>query len=141
MLFLNSRSAVRFCLGSPVLTLIWYTLVGPLSGCSPGTFDRLPGQDRAEQIVWRELYGETDDPPAVEWVDGEPPCGSTWLGWKVRVEIRRDLDHPIARSAYPHELMHWHTFNRTGDVDAAHWRGDWELADQGAFKALWAAGL
>jgi predicted SprT family Zn-dependent metalloprotease len=44
-------------------------------------------------------------------------------------------------STYAHELMHYHTYRRTGDVDVGHWRGDWELADETAVKALNEAGL
>jgi hypothetical protein len=121
-----------------------------LAGCA-GSFERLPGQDDAERIVWRELYGEEGDPPPVEWLDKDAPVGGyAFPGWKVQV-MRNDsttrtnggpcVTRYFSETAYAHELMHAHTFNRTGDIDAAHWRGDWELADVTAKRALRDAGL
>lgn len=121
-------------------------LLGLAAGCAPsGSFARIPNQDRAEQVVWRDLYGMLDDaPPAVEWVDGcwgsdGLTCGFTWIGWKIQVALHADYlpeDAPISLTTYAHELMHYATYLRTGDVDAYHWRGDWELADQTAVFAL-----
>lgn len=121
-----------------------------MAGCASGSFDRRPGQDMAEQIVWRGLYGEDSDPPPVEWLDdlvSADAGGITLPGWKVQVTKLNPGDMltveqgAISFTRYAHELMHWHTYLRTGDVDAAHWRGDWELANETAFTALWDAGL
>ncbi len=120
-------------------------------GCAPsGTFERLARQDDAERIVWRELYGMLEDaPPPVEWVpscwgnDGTT-CGFTWIGWKVQVASHDETMPPeteISLTRYAHELMHYRTYLKTGDVDAAHWRGDWDLADNAAMDALVTAGL
>ncbi len=120
-----------------------------LVGCAAGgSFERITGQDQAEKIVWRDLFGmEDDDPPAVEWIDScwnDNVCGFTWIGWKVQVAYRDETmpDVPtISTTRYAHELMHYATYLRTGDVDAYHWRGDWELADDTARNALALAGL
>ncbi len=116
-----------------------------LAGCVGGTYDRVPGQDRAEQIVWHDLYGETGDPPPVEWF---PDDGGYLPGWKVQCGIEHIISPPdlympgpgfdcaISGSSFTHELMHYRTFLRTGDVDASHSRGDWDLADNQAFYAL-----
>ncbi len=122
-------------------------------GCAPtGTFTKVPGQDQAMQIVWRDLYGMLDDdPPEVEWIDGgcwgihNDTCGFTWIGWKVQVAVTETtcyvnsndpFDCGISASKFSHELMHYATYLRTGDVDAAHNRGDWNLADWDAVDAL-----
>ncbi len=123
-----------------------------LSGCVPGSFERLPRQDEAERIVWHELYGEDGTAPPVEWfADDDSTVGGCALpGWKVRVlmysSISADNGGPMvtrqfSRTTYAHELMHYRTYLRTGDIDAAHWRGDWELADETAPLALWKAEL
>ncbi len=124
-----------------------------LTGCVPGSFERLPRQDEAERIVWRDLYGMIgDDAPPVEWfVDEDSTVGGCALpGWKVRV-MREDssssenggpmVTRRFSETAYAHELMHYATYLRTGDIDAAHWRGDWELADETAKLALWKSDL
>jgi hypothetical protein len=124
------------------------------SGCVGGTFDRVPGQDRAEQIVWHDLYGEDSDPPPVEWFHGDGylpgatgATGLTLPGWKVQVGYRQTtcpagvystepFDCSVSGGSLAHEFMHYRTALRTGDVDAAHNRGDWHLADDVAFQAL-----
>ncbi len=122
-------------------------LVTLLTGCAAGSFDRLPRQAEAEAIVWHGLYGEEGDAPSVEWFedDGSTFGGCALAGWKVRVmrsdSISSENDGPwitrqFSGTRFAHEMMHIHTFNRTGDIDAAHWRGDWELADETAPKAL-----
>jgi hypothetical protein len=128
-----------------------------LAGCTGGTFDKVSGQDLAIEIVWRGLYGETGDPPPIEWFHGDDVLfdtgtkevqGWTLPGWKIQVAISHQTcstnggepwDCSISASGLRHELMHAHTYNRTGDIDAAHWRGDWDLADNVAFTALWNA--
>ena len=120
-----------------------------LVGC--GSFERLPGQDEAEAIVWYHLYGETESPPPVEWMSKDDTVGGCALpGWKVQV-MRNDttesdnggpwITRRFSSTAYAHELMHYRTYLETGDIDAAHWRGNWELANETAPKALWDAGL
>ncbi len=123
-----------------------------VSGCVSGSFDRLPRQDEAEAIVWRDLYGEEAAVPPVEWISDDDWAygGCALAEWKVQVQRldtkQRDsggewVTRQFSQTAYSHELMHIHTFLRTGDIDAAHWRGDWELAEETARLALWEAGL
>lgn len=123
-----------------------------LSGCASGSFTRLPGQDEAERIVWHDLYGESNDPPPVEWID-DPDWtigGLSLPGWKVQVMRKDDVSATnggpfvtrcFSSTRFAHELMHYHTYLRTGDIDAAHLRGDWDLADQTARQALYDSDL
>ncbi len=125
------------------------------AGCVSGSFAPLPRQDEAIAIVWNQLYGEDDDAPSIEWIDGwinedQRVAGMTWPGWKIQVMKCGDVTitaegervpTAFSGSTFAHELMHYHTYRRTGDVDVAHWRGDWELADRGAPDALREAGL
>lgn len=107
------------------------------------------------RIVWHGLYEEAGDPPAVEWVyadtlvAGSRVWGLCFAGWKVQVKwweaygtaAPGGADGNLSRGFLTHELMHYRTWLRTGDVDPAHWRGDWYMADEVAFYALRDAGL
>jgi hypothetical protein len=126
----------------------WLVLAFIIAGCESGTFSRRPGQDRAESIVWNERYGMSGAAPAIEWMSSPLLGGSggmTWIGWKCQVvESYPDLvpdPLPISGTRYAHELMHYRTWIRTGDVDPLHLRGDWNLADNVAVAALAEAGL
>ena len=87
----------------------------------------LPNQCAAEQMIWRDILGETGPAPPVAWVDetcnNQP--GFEWGGrclWGVHVWepggadaiqlVRRSWDQPIATSAYTHELVHAHLLRR-----------------------------
>lgn len=101
------------------------------AGCSGSSVPR-PGQARALEIVWVHMYGmELGSAPAVEWVAGKDVFahadGFTYAGWKVVVADKDGA--PISLTAFAHELMHYRTFLLTGDIDAAHWRGDWKIVD------------
>lgn len=107
-----------------------------LAGCT-GTTETRPYQDVYVNYVWHNRYGMANHPPEVEWIheDGWTVGGSyydgfTWAGWKVQVACGVKCDWPIEGTALSHELMHERTFERTGDVDAYHYRGDWALAEQ-----------
>ncbi len=125
-----------------------------LTGCASGSFAPLPRQGEALAVVWNQLYGEAGEAPPVEWMDGSVTAvgetdGMTLPGWKVQVMLYRTTEikdgvaivHDFSESSLSHELMHYRTYLRTGDVDAAHWRGDWKLAGDEAFLALWHEGL
>lgn len=130
-----------------------------MTGCVGGSFDPLPGQDKAIEVVWHGLYGETGEPPPIEWFAGTGSlpgttdiAGLALAGWKIQVAIEsatcvtgehgeESFDCSIGSSELAHELMHAHTYNRTGDIDALHWRGDWRLSDVTAKIALWDARL
>ncbi len=119
-------------------------------GCASGSFERIPGQDEAERLIWNELYGMEGSAPEVEWfwygkeIPGEDAVkGATWPGWKIQVEISiweetrmPSRDSPIANSQLAHELMHYRTFVKTGDADPLHFRGDWEMAGEDAVRIL-----
>jgi len=105
--------------------------------------------------VWAELYGETHNPPPIEWIDGwvhfpTRTAGLALPGWKIQVS-RNDartrtgsgpfVFRQFSTTKFAHELMHYHTYLRTGDIDAAHWRGEWDLADTVASEVLWNADL
>jgi hypothetical protein len=146
---------IRDGIGGSEVRMRYVVLVLVLSaGCTGGTLDRVPGQDLADQIVWHGLYGEKGAPPEVEWFHTESgylpsggPHGLTLPGIKVQCGIVpttcpagvysvEPFECSLSGSSYAHELMHYRTYLRTGDVDAGHWRGDWELADSVAFQAL-----
>lgn len=109
-----------------------------LSGCASGTFDRLPGQDEAEEIVWHEFLGRSDSPPPVEWCDAHKGWvsypnheGLTIIGSKVQVNY---FPENIGSSAplfsvteMAHEFIHYDFWLRTGDVDPLHFRADWSI--------------
>lgn len=106
------------------------------TGC--GSFERISGQDAAEQLVWHELYGMENPPPQVEWhFSSERNAtleGGTWIGWKVDVTVRVNSDGSMATAAigsstFAHELMHYKHWLETGDVDPLHIRADWKLVD------------
>jgi hypothetical protein len=119
-------------------------------GCqSSGDMTPKPSQAQAINIVWRQVYGQTGDAPDVEWHhdaklwDGVK--GFTFAGWKI---LLCDDDQPPATFRFfetelAHELMHERTFERTGDVDAAHNRGSWGPygLEGAAVSALESAGL
>lgn len=108
-------------------------LVTTLAGCS-GSFAPLPYQAELEQIVWHEAYGMTRDAPPVEWISvddfGGGYCDIAWAGWKMQVACGAKCDHPVEDTCLTHSLMHMRTFDRTGDIDAAHTHGDWSLAQR-----------
>lgn len=117
-----------------------------ISGCS-GSFTHRPGQDQAMKMVWNDFYGMTSDPPEVEWISnegwkiaGDYYMGFTWAGWKIQVACGNWCERPISDGIFAHELMHERTFERTGDVDTFHYRGDWHLVDP-ANLALYRASL
>ena len=127
-----------------------YLFAMATTGCAQGgSFAPIDGQDRAMQIVWYDLYEETGDPPPVEWIPGKcwgadhDTCGFTWAGSKVQVSRQMGYDGYVSISvtSFAHELMHYRTFLRTGDVDAYHWRGDWDLADKESVTVLVGEGL
>lgn len=116
---------------------IW-ALCLALGGCLPSTYGELPGQVRAEDYVWRQFYQmNLSDLPEVEWIKadswGEHATGMTWVGWKIQVACGNRCDWPIADTALAHELLHWRSWIRTGDVDAFHEREDWVQADDAQY--------
>lgn len=110
-----------------------------LLGACDVSFSFLPSQAEAEAIVWYQTYGETQAPPPVEWFSGPTvpwsygDDGRTLLGWKV--QVAHD-ENPIYYTSYAHELFHWHCYNVTGDVDAAHSHCDWRQVDQANHDVL-----
>lgn len=60
------------------------------SGCTtPGTTTPKPHQAEALDLVWRQVYGQDDGPPEVEWHHAADlfgdTAGFTLAGWKVVV--------------------------------------------------------
>lgn len=108
-----------------------------LTGCGTGTFTYRTEQSKAEQLIWRDLYGMTADAPPVEWIasakldDGD--AGITLIGWKIQIACGSwaqgddGCGVPLRQTPYAHELMHWKSWLETSDVDASHRRADWNL--------------
>ncbi len=116
-------------------------LAAYLPGCShlvvrPGGF--IDGQDRAMTIVWNEVYGRTDQPPAIRWItefdcddpiSGKPgfpvflvtgwTCreGYTVVPWQCEVSLHTD-DH-FSDTAMAHEMAHSMQM-RMGVIDTQH---------------------
>jgi hypothetical protein len=114
-----------------------------LCGCVEGDFTPKTGQDRALQLVWHELYGMDSEPPAVEWVhewEGDFRSHAV-CGWKIVVADGPNGILHFSETSFAHELMHCREISRTGDVDAFHYRGDWNLANAEAVDALALFGL
>lgn len=111
------------------------TVTALAGGCmSPGDMTPKPEQARALDIIWRQVYGQTNSPPEVEWHHDTALFGDTkgftCAGWKVLITDDEQGPETFHFSNTPlaHELMHERTFERThGDVDAGHLRGDWDL--------------
>jgi hypothetical protein len=106
-----------------------------LGGCASGTFEKLPTQERAEQLIWHGLYGVHDyPPPPVEWIswdddwqiNGRQMTGLTWAGWKVQVRYFPRQPNVTTTTLF-HEWLHYLYWLRTGDVDPEHFRADWSL--------------
>lgn len=120
-----------------------------IAGCAPGTFVPRAGQAEAERIVWNNLYGMTGAAPPVEWMlIGTLPGGyggATIIGSHIEVCIgdpaTTEAYPTISATAFAHELLHYAEWVRTGDVDALHWRANWDLADRVAPNELGKAGL
>lgn len=119
-----------------------------LTGCH--NFTRIPGQDRAEELVWRDTYGMSEGPPPIEWVT--PPaldCGNrgfwAYLNvsagytclWGIYYEIvdyarvssrtvMTDDPFNISDTAYAHELYHAVLWHRTGNADPDHLNQGWQ---------------
>lgn len=127
------------------------SLVVPLAAfaacCS---YERLPRQDDAENIVWRQTYGELDhDVPQVQWIkqkdlDCAPDqngrfrgfyrwrwygdvgkstqCvgGVTWEDWGPFVQNAMPDGETFSTVAFSHELYHAFLHWRDGDGDSDH---------------------
>jgi hypothetical protein len=126
----------------------WLTTLLLAAGCQSGSFAPLADQGKAEQIVWRETYGMTNDaPPPVEWITAngwwcaqQDRCNGETFPDRVQVACGDDCKQSIAFTAYAHELLHYRCYLKTGDLDPLHFREDWSLVDR-AKDAMEAAGL
>lgn len=122
--------------------MIKYSLTFVLTAaCSVGgSFGYQPGQARAEQLVWREIYSMKEPCPPVEWFDmdtieiaGQQEDGFTWAGWKIQIATKKSCKCGLWVTAFAHELMHYRTWIKTGDVDPFHFRGNWSLEKDADF--------
>jgi hypothetical protein len=123
-------------------------LFGLVAGCDSGTFVKRVGQDKAEKLIWNELYSMKGKAPPVEWIHHFLTGGFggfTIIGSRVQVSDAAVDDtyglFPISSTSLAHEWMHYKTWIETGDVDPWHWRGDWNLADNVAHEVLAVNGL
>lgn len=120
-------------------------LLVTLAGCAAGDFTERAHQQAAVELVWRQLLGETSEPPPIEW--REPECGEpvTWFGgytsphsgFCLNGKCEEGYYAPtpqlitlvwlgkIYRSALGHELLHAHLHSATGDLDGDHLRPEW----------------
>lgn len=115
-----------------------------LTACA-AQLDIIPGQLEAEQIVWREVYGMTQQPYAIEWVrqaelDCEDKDGHTvgfldadgvCVGGETHPEVRLCRvalpdGYAIWRTAYAHELLHTALLLKGGDGDSGHVGAEWK---------------
>ncbi len=129
-----------------VAVMVWFVIVGLMAmaalGCGSAELERMPGQDRAETIVWRGVYAETGRAPSVEWIhvfdcgdgrgftldggDGRCVSGAIWER-SAEAQVAWYPEAPrISGTAYAHELLHEHLFLRDGNGDGAHAGPDWK---------------
>jgi hypothetical protein len=105
-------------------------MAGALGGCSAERPLPIPDQARAEQVVWRDVFGETEDPPTIYWRnDCEGPSGEAGLLYSGECvggvfyvgHYAAEVAWPgsFHASAFAHELMHASQFIR-GVYDASH---------------------
>jgi hypothetical protein len=123
-------------------------LVAALNGCghvpTPGRIFEMPCQQGAELVVWTDVYGRTDKPPAVRWVlEHEQDCvdptsgrGAFWFPgagchegltlspYEVTVSWHDGDTYDF--SAFAHELLHAAQW-RQGIWDPQHVRPEWDL--------------
>lgn len=116
-----------------------------------------PRQAEAVALVWH-LYGRSDPPPAVRWMEGAAldctsPAGHLGMsygtlclaGMSVRgtVLVVWHLGESFSGTALCHELLHESLLRGTGDADDGHagpaWQADGAL--ERAVAALAAVGL
>jgi hypothetical protein len=126
-------------------------MVALLCGCSVGSFEYLPGQDLANELIWKGMYGMSAEVPPTEW--REPECTSNgnpgiysynihvpaacvggfyWLGGGVVVTRKSHTDWQLLA----HEWLHAKSWlDNSGDADTLHWRMDWRLPET-AYKMM-----
>jgi len=124
-------------------------------GClESGSFAPKPNQGQAIDLLWHGLYGEEGPPPPIAWVDADFLWGNI-EGYTDVSEVRiaaRDMEicgtsgaacrlgFRFSSTSFAHELMHYRTWKRTGDLDPLHFRGDWDLSTR-ANHELFLVGL
>jgi hypothetical protein len=127
-----------------------------LAGCTG--YEKKPNQDRAVSIVWNGMYGETRDPPQIEWredfcnpkypdiagVSYEGVCyaGLTFDYYLSMVAWRGNFSgYGLPRGmAFSHELLHAHQA-LDGIYDPNHLLPVWTTLVPAADKALADDGL
>lgn len=117
-----------------------------LAGCTdhsewdPSVMERIPHQDKAEEIVWRQTYGETSPPPPIVWLwpsrlqcgCDDPVTGGFCTGFYRQGKCINGMYHPhgiaevavlsgytFSSTTYAHELYHAH-LERRGARDVNH---------------------
>lgn len=138
-------------------------------GCANpvGTFEFRRGQEQAVKTIWEDVFGETGDPPPIEW--REPECkdwGNVPGVWSYNIATGQTFCHRgfhwltggvvvvqewAAKYSnwvdLTHELMHAHAEHALhGDCDPLHNRMDWSqvfdayhlLAEDGFYVHGWA---
>jgi hypothetical protein len=118
-----------------------------VAGCQSGSFIPIADQEKAEQVVWRGVYGMTEECPPVEWIAKNGwNCAQEWsctgqaFPDRVQVACGEDCAQSIAFTAFAHELLHYRSYLRTSDLDPLHDREDWTLVDR-AHDAMAANGM
>lgn len=133
-------------------------LVLLLAGCAGAQRPAAkPRQAEAVALVWH-LYGRSDPPPAVRWMEGTEldctsPAGHLGMrygdGCMAGISVQGTVlvvwhtGESFSATALAHELLHQRLERETGDADDAHagraWRAGGEL--ERAVAALAAVGL
>jgi hypothetical protein len=110
--------------------------------CEYDSRDRLPDQEIAEQIAWRDFFGMDGSPYVVSWVRvGDCPDRPVMFldptdsnGRCLSGLINNDIQHIWVMEAYDpfkmwksysHELLHQFFKITTGDSDRDHTRPEW----------------
>lgn len=97
-----------------------------IAGCAVGEPPaKIPNQDTALEIVWRDVYGQTATPPTILWSMDD--CGWTWPDHTIAYCVYGGSDgyggrfykqefainvpmptphHPLSQQPFAHELLH-----------------------------------
>lgn len=114
-------------------------------GCGPDhDLTPIEHQDKIANIVWHDVYGRTDTPPAIDWRMGtELDCGggqafffegtgkeNCYSGLHIPgadfAIVAKPLDTPVHRTAYAHELLHIRKERMGLDPDTQHVTPDFQ---------------
>ena len=111
-------------------------------------------QCEAQAIAWNQTMGQEDEPPPVQWLDGEA-CGYTggercipgmqhlglYLSGPRYIQIAIQPNEHASALTLAHEFLHAHLDRAFGDPDISHLRPEWKTMLPAIGETLSSAGL